>query len=455
MSKPVRIALDAFPYEQSIHRVCDYGGQQIYSKTALPLFVFRDSALMPLAAADVAVSSDFKSFNVRLRSDLRWSNGEQVFAQQYIDAFLLICCDSTNRYCNLLSDLEAYSIHDQDKGANFGAKAIGWFNIELKLRNPNKWFLHLLCQINLSPLHTNDKLSAGPYYVKTISATRYELAANEYYFVKSKTPATQIMFISYQHYERTAECIDDYLTGEIDVSCDTVMYFHDIPSYLTRGDFRLRWPALGMFLTPGHNFADIPTTVRECLYSLVDRGAIVEALHGIPKPIFGYSDLYSAHVRPYVDAIHPHAPCSLTLSFEDFYPNRIVAEILADQFSMYGITINLIEHEFGDWKTASHLRLSVMAGAGFGPLCFIKSDILKGFLSPEAFGLALKLYSAYLQLPDAYNTKLAFELEQIIHDHGLSLPLISFPSAALIRSYIDRESIYTVGTTIDFIAETE
>lgn len=58
--KSIAIAVDALPYQNSVQTVCDYGGQQIFGKCALPLYTYRNGRLVGLAAEHSQFSKDKK-----------------------------------------------------------------------------------------------------------------------------------------------------------------------------------------------------------------------------------------------------------------------------------------------------------------------------------------------------------------------------------------------------------
>jgi hypothetical protein len=449
--KPIKIALDAFPYEPQLHRVCDYGGLQIFSKLALPLFADVEGVFTPLAARSLNTSEDGKTIDIALREDLLWNNGEAVLAEHYAQAFRSICGDTSNRFQSLLSDLAGYPQCAQGETAALGVVALGPHHLQLRLRNRNHWFAWILCHLQLSPLHSDVNLVSGPYIILQQDSGRFLLGANPHYFQKSVNDVPILEYVNYQGHANRADSIADYYNDLIDVSCDTVMYYDDFAVHQGKSDFRLRWPPLGMFLALGSQFSEIPIAVRRSLNSMVDRKALSAGLCGVPRPIQGYLDLYEFGASPPPRNQITQEACEIVLSYEDFYPNKQVAQMLVQQLAAFGVKGVLQENRFGDWSNTSHLRLAVQANASFGPLNFYKSDILRGYFEGAELERIRKLYSLYMQVPNAIQSRrIAIEIEKTLHTSGLSVPLLAIPSAALIRPNLNPESVYTIGMPVQY-----
>ncbi|MGY4565393.1 hypothetical protein [Erwinia sp. TECH1] len=78
----LNIAVDVFPYKEDIWSICDYSGEQIYSKLALPLFSLEKGEVELLGAESFQQTAD--SLRITIRKDLFWSNGDNVKAADYV-----------------------------------------------------------------------------------------------------------------------------------------------------------------------------------------------------------------------------------------------------------------------------------------------------------------------------------------------------------------------------------
>ncbi|EDF8639467.1 hypothetical protein GCB06_21160, partial [Salmonella enterica] len=107
----LNVAIDVFPYKEDIWSICDYSGEQIYSKLALPLFSLEKDEIKPLGAESFQQTVD--SFRINIRKDLFWSNGDNVKAVDYVRAIKHICYDENNRYNKLLASVAKLGVETE------------------------------------------------------------------------------------------------------------------------------------------------------------------------------------------------------------------------------------------------------------------------------------------------------------------------------------------------------
>ncbi|PIT69473.1 hypothetical protein [Bartonella tribocorum] len=101
--KKINIAIDVLPYKHNIWSICDYSGEQVYHKCALPLFCVKNGTPICIGARDVEQNE--KELTISIKENLFWNNGEQVYAEDYVRAIDFIQHDEGNRYQKILSSL--------------------------------------------------------------------------------------------------------------------------------------------------------------------------------------------------------------------------------------------------------------------------------------------------------------------------------------------------------------
>ncbi len=449
IQKSISLALDIFPYNSDLHSVCDYGGQQIFAKVALPLVSFRKGAFCLLAARSLRFSQDGLCIEMMLKEKIFWSDGTPINAKDYVLAFMKIMMDVSNRYRNLLSDIVGYPDLIEGDPSRVGVSAVNDNTIRFKLRNKNRWFVFILAQLNFSPWHEDRNVSAGPYYIQSNDQVCYVLRRNEFYQVEARSPVECLKLVSYEKAARQVDCIADYFKGDIDVTCNTVLEYGQYEEFSKRSDVFMSWSGLALFLVPGKLFCELPDEFKRSLAFLFDREAIANSLFNVPQPIYDYSSLYG------VPRLHLSLSDArfdglvLSIIYDGFYPNLEVANEIKLQLEQRGAIVTLKEVRFGDWSVESQLRLIVHAAAKFGPLAFYKADLLSGYVDGAAFENMRRLYSIYLQTHDQHlRAKTSLALERAILLQGISVPLVMLPTAALIRPPLCRFSIYDVGVPI-------
>ncbi|WP_287812512.1 ABC transporter substrate-binding protein [Pseudomonas sp.] len=450
--KSIAIAVDALPYQNSIHTVCDYGGQQIFGKCALPLYTYRNSQLVGLAAEHSEFSKDKKKLTVKLRTGLFWSDGSPVVADHYANSFKEIIRSPSNRFSNLLSDIAGYGEYANFQSDDIGIGVPEKLTIVLNLRNGNKWLPSMLSQLNFSPSCGNPELSAGPYCIKHQSSAFVELLKNKWYLSHNPSTVERLTFINYEPYHDRSACIEDYFRGTIDITCDTVMRLEDYKKYSHLHEFHSNLTRLGVFLVPGTSFASLPSQLRQSLFHVFNRQEISDSLLGFAAPLTSYSGLYLDEVLRATKDLPPLSQHTITILYDEFYPNLTIAKILQKQLKRLGIQAQLKPVGFGDWSAPSDLRLTICPPAIYGPLGFFKNDLFRGYLTSTQLAKAKILYSLYLSgLSPDVEAAAAAGMEEIISNEGLSIPLVTLPTAALVRKNILPSSFYEVGTPVQML----
>jgi len=274
MNKKVRICVDSFPYEKEIHKICDYSGEQIYSKLALPLFTEEAGRPVGLACASYVISPDKKLYKFTLRNDLYWSDGKKVTAEEYKNSFMLVCSDKSNRFKSLLSDIYGYKELSEGNPSSFGVYNEGSNTLYIRLRNVNLFFVNILCAYVLSP-HRYDKknIHCGPYEINSINEKLISLKENNYYLLDGKCQRKRINKIIYKNVGALSKINNPYISffrKKTDVTCDTAIYYNEYNSYYIHEEFQFRKINVFMLLSPGSMFNDIPHHIIHLLSKIVN-----------------------------------------------------------------------------------------------------------------------------------------------------------------------------------------
>lgn len=148
----------------------------------------------------------------------------------------------------------------------------------------------------------------------------------------------------------------------------------------------------------------------------------------------------------------PLSQHTITMLYDEFYPNLTIAKVLQTQLTRLGIKTQLKPVAFGDWSAPSDLRLTISPPALYGPLGFFKKDLFQGYLTSTLLAKAKFLYSLYLSgLSAEVETAAATGMEKIISNEGLSIPLVALPTAVLVRKNICYSSFYEIGAPVQML----
>jgi ABC-type oligopeptide transport system substrate-binding subunit len=446
----LRIAVDALPYEKSLHRISDYSGAQIYSKLALPLFRERGESIECLAANSYKWSSDALTLRVTLRNDLFWTNGEQVTAHHYIRGLKHVCRDVGNRFRTVLSDVCGFSDFASSKCDRIGIEALSENELLFSLKNRSRYFLYYLTLIVLSPLHATDNgQTAGPYYMYHRSKKSVSLKVNTHYNIdRSHERFEEIVFCEYDRQQDIAA----FKNKEVDVSCDTTLSYDRYPEMRYDHCFHRETSGLIALLSMGTLSASLPGYVKSLIASAIDRNAICEQLHNLPRPAYSYTDIYSNHTDELSTVIAPKPLKSLfraTVAFENFYPNRVILDLISKQLKFFRITLIPVEEPYGNREATTHLRFEIRCSTAHTPILFYQSDVLNSALPVSAIKRARTLYSAVIQEQGSLREIDYYRnLDRLLQEAAVAIPLVILPRGTFVRPDIDKSSIFNVGAYI-------
>lgn len=188
------------------------------------LVVYDASAeVIPGVAESWEVSDDSLTYTFKLRADAKWSNGDDVTAEDFVFAYQRIMDPATAAgYANILFPIKnAAAINQSDMPKEeLGARAVDAKTLEITLENPTPYFIELLTHQTGLPLHKASVEEHGDDFVQPGN-----LVSNGAYMLESFTPNDQIVMQKNPNFRRAAE-----------VQIDTVNYipFEDRTACLRR-----------------------------------------------------------------------------------------------------------------------------------------------------------------------------------------------------------------------------
>ena len=444
--KKVKIGIDVLPYQQDIWSICDYSGEQIYNKIALPLFCYKDGNLIFLAAAQAFHTHAY--LDIDIRGDLFWSNGEVITAEDYVRAILRVCCDTKNRYYRLLASV----LHHPDFNAQGDQTAI--FAItKNKLRIKTAWYdpflPHYLSLLNFSPCNANEAgLSAGPYYFRSTSACGYELAANP--FFRLSCAAEKVDTLEYCLIEDDKDgCA--FFDDQIQVSCDTAVDLTCFRRYMSHPDFHRGKETLAIILSPGDCFEELSPETLERLVQTVDRDRIARSYGSSLVPLHSWMQLYRIPFKP--RKAQPISPGSyhqtLSVAYEDFYPNSELLEYIAEDITPFGLRLEMKQDEYGDWSSSCHLRLEIRKIPQHNPMLLVRSDISRLPPHSKCETEVKRLYQQLFYSGNSVKHEAVFsKIDTHLREENLYIPLFVFPTGYFCHQNIDPGTLMQVGTHV-------
>ncbi len=256
-----------------------------------PLFRLGDNAtLIPAAALNYSVSTNGLVYTIPLRAN-KWSNGQAVTAQDYVDGILRnLHPDTATDYAILLFDIQGAEGYNNgsitDKNA-VGVKALNTTTLQITLTQKSAYFPKILATpaispirmavLNLYPNTWTDParfVANGPYKLLEHDKAHFLLAKNPYHYNLSKVILPQIGFSIFRD---PAEPFEAYKRGEIDVMMNAPVTTQNDPNYR----FEHVYSDLPGVQYIGLDLQEGPTDkllVRKALAAATDRDALLDIL---------------------------------------------------------------------------------------------------------------------------------------------------------------------------------
>lgn len=287
-------------------------GWTLYNLLWEPLFRVTDQGLLtPAAASGYTLSADGLVYTITLRSDLHWSDGQSVTAQQYVDGFLRILApDTMSDYASLLYDIQGAngfnngSITDPHE---VGLLAMDEHTLQITLERPAVYFPQVLAIPGMIPVRTDliaqygdawadagNFEGTGPYRLVEYDKGHILLEKNMAYHDASTVAFETIGFDIFADMD---EAFNAYQRGEVDVLIDAPQSALDNPNFEPERVYSAGPGVIYVGLNTQRTPTDDPL-VRQALAAATDRRALLDnvlnmpwlqdATGVIPPEIFGY-----------------------------------------------------------------------------------------------------------------------------------------------------------------------
>lgn len=252
-------------------------------------------------AKSIDKSADGKTYTIKLRDDIKWSDGKAVTAQDYVYAWQRTVDPKTASPYNYIFDpvvnaTDIYTGKNKDV-TSLGVKAVDDKTLEVKLTAPCPYFNELLSFTAYGPLRKdvvegNDKwtqdpktyISNGPYKLQSWShKDSLVVTKNPYYYDKDKVTWDSIKFVLL---EDDTAILAAYQNGEIDFAYP--LSVAEIPAWKDKADFHndsesgITYFEFNVNKKPFDN-----AKVRQALSLAVDRNYIVTKVTKADQTVAG------------------------------------------------------------------------------------------------------------------------------------------------------------------------
>ncbi|MBP2844689.1 hypothetical protein J8655_04180 [Dickeya oryzae] len=434
----INIAVDVFPYKKDIWSICDYSGEQIYSKLALPLFFVEKDKVVMLAAEYFHQTA--REITINIKKNLCWSNGDKLIAEDYVRSIKCICNDVGNRYNNILSSLvKSDSAIEVNSDYSFTLKT-SWYD---------PFITQYLSLINFSPKHRcSDALYAGAYSLIDKDENTFRLVRNEFFTLdKYNNHVDKINYLLVKSDPDGRA----FFTGKVHVSCNTAIDLKRYRYFMAHENFVSCNESLVMLLSPGKKFDEIPSDVKAILATSINRTVISERYDDMLNPIMSWMSMYFNGDYHYIhqDSNPRQTPFLLDISYEDFYPNKEILDCIEEQLLKYNIHIRKNRDEYGKWISESHFRFEIRKAPKFNPIQLIRSDLSKIAKGTPDYNRIKKIYSLLFKMDLLEQQQKIFQvIDFYLRQQCFYIPLFIFPTGFFCDGSVVASSLYTPGLRI-------
>jgi oligopeptide transport system substrate-binding protein len=334
----------------------------------------KDLKTIPMLAESWTISPDGKTYTFKLREGLKWSDGQPLLAQHFVDSWeRLLNAKTGSEYAYFLFDLENAQAYNSGKVTDFskvGASAPDDRTVVAKLDKAAAYWINIPTHTSTFPVRKDviaqwgDKwtepahiVSSGPYkIVETQKDSKIVLEKNLNSF---RTSPDQIKRIVFRIVKDNTTAVSVFKNGDVDIVRDLpplmVKSLEQSPEFVSAPFLR------GYYF--GFNVTDPNVSnpkVRKALALAIDRGQLKQLFGSMITPSQSWNQPgFAGHDEANGLAFNPEEakklwaqvnpkPAKLEYWFQTDELGRMVAENLKAQWkTVLGVDVELQNQE---WK---------------------------------------------------------------------------------------------------------
>ena len=397
--------IDFRPLEQDFRFANDYNSVLIYSAICDPLFKFDGSSIQKYACKEYLVSNDAIMHTFILRNDLFFPDGSKVQAKDY-EGSLLKVLKSKSILRFLLENIRTISASKQV--------------LSITLNEPDFHFFKILSKINFSAYKAGT--GAGLYYVSSWNNQHISLKINKFHrFYKKSCPS-----IIFDVVKDAKKDVSSFIDKKTDFTCDT-LYSENILNFSSSILHSYASP-LQMNLIFSNPKLLLPTyaKIREYIFNGINVENIASNYSSFIKPIQCKRKNINSKLREDIN---------LTLGYNDFYPNKCIAEKIRRNLAELGINITLKRESFENQNTNTDLKLSIVYPDYLDETAMLRSKYME-----TLFKINTKHYNQFLKLKRKLykrhiSSRVIQKINKLICKDTLIVPLFSLNSIYLSNNH--------------------
>lgn len=432
---------------------------------------------VPAIATRWELSPDQRTYTFHMRKDAKWSDGHPVTAQDFIYSWERVLNPATgSKYAFALSNYikngEAYNKGELTDASQLGFKALDEYTVQLEIKDPTPYFLHLMCYPVYRPVpkwaieahgarwtDAGNMVTTGPFMLeRRVTQKEIVVKKDPNYWDAANVQLAGIKFMPVEQVETAFKM---YEAGEADI--DWYLPEMKLPTFVGRPDYVMT-PQLATYFywinTQRKPFTDV--RVRRALAMAVDRKILTEKyLHGAQLPsaniVPSYLNGYPAPKGPVFDPAQASALLdeagfkdrstfpTIAIHYNTLESHKLIAQVIQQMWKEHlGINVQLLNEEWKTYlKTLNAEQYDIARHGWIGdypdPNTFL--EIFIGGSSQNHSGWANAEFDALMtQAMQTTDKKERWQLladaEVIFAQDVPAIPIYAYTKSYLIRPYV-------------------
>ena len=346
--------IDCKPLTSNIFMSVDYASKIVYSAVSSHLikYNFKHKDYIFNDCEKFEIYEDM-TFRMILRKDIFYYDGTNVTAKDYV-SYIKFLMTQKCLIGMFLSDIDDVKYIDKYK-----------FDIKLKCKNKN--FKYILSFYQLSPVKSFN-ITCGPYYISNNSRYKIHLKRNQYYRNKCHFVCNNDLTFSVS--KNFKKDVKYFLNDELDITNNTMFPYNKIKNF---NELNIYPSFIFMCLEFSNKLLrDDFLKLREAIYFGINREEIVRRLFGYVSSALDFNLNMNDCSNYFFHRICNFININLTMGYDLFYPNEIVAKIIQSQLSEININIMLVKNKYAE-KNQNDINLKLIYPLYINNMAFYNS----------------------------------------------------------------------------------
>lgn len=407
MVKYITFNLDAFPLSNDLQNVNDYNAIVVYSAVADPLFKYDGKNIVKNTVKKYTVSFTGRKHTFIIKDGLRNAQGLYIKAVHYKDVLEKVITNKNNRMAYLLDNVKKIIAKDN--------------TLTIFLHKKDFQFYKILSGINFSPV-------CGLYTIKKTTKKTIILEPNKYH----RNYQNNMKYIKFELVPKSFDDIKLFKNGKTDFTSNTNLSHTQIKN---RKQFLHVYPNLitcSLSFLNSLFFSKSGRDLRIFIQNSIEKSVIAKLVDNIIMPT---NDYFITKNVAYASESVNTTQCTrktLTLGYDDFYPNYIIAKAIKKQLEQCGLRINLIKDDYFNPRLNYNMKVMLSYPDYVDDISFYKSKYVQTLVKITR----TKCYRKYCKRLFDKNIKpeTLQKLNYIIQKEALVIPLFKMNSIYLSKN---------------------